>query len=255
MAEATNTVVPSSGVDCDDDGTAELAEGDPLVCDILDEEEEGVANLAPAILASLRAVTDEAPVELVARKGKAFIESVSPETYPSVDVKDPNTLAFTVTYACPKLNLTKGSVELIAAVRGASVAGASTSLVCKPAPVTPEAKDNEPPVVLPPAPDPAPAVVPVPPPPPAPAPVSQIQPQSNPHVQGAMAEQEQEELQLAVAAAGEAPEEQYAFSSYKRGRGPGAEALILYMSAVAMAAGAAAVRLRSRTHLARQRIR
>jgi photosystem II stability/assembly factor-like uncharacterized protein len=265
MATATGTLVPSGGVDCDGDGFKELAPGAPLVCDVHDEESDGVLALAPAIVATLEAITDEAPVQLQATEGADLIGKIAPGLHPAVDVKDTNALEFLVTFTCPKgPALSSGKkavaspVELVATVRGIGVASAVAEITCIPEPkvkAAPNPKEEEaPPPFLapPPAPVAAIAVAPVPPPPPAP--VTQLQPQPNPHVQGAAAHQEQEQLQVAVASTTHEIEEQYAFTAYSgRGRAPD-PATALYLAAAGMAMGAAALRLRTRTQ-ARTRVR
>ena len=74
MATETGTVAPGQGVDCDEDGEVDIGRGEPLVCVIADEEEEGVAALAPPILATLRALTDKADVSLVPMSSGSFID-------------------------------------------------------------------------------------------------------------------------------------------------------------------------------------
>lgn len=253
MASETGALVPEGGVDCDGDGTKELPAGAPLVCEILDETQHGVANLAPAILASLRALTDIADVGLVARSGGSLIEEISP-SFSGVDVKDAQTLDFTVTYACPEDIRTRASVDLVGTVRDASVAGTTTKVVCKPVaedeadePIAAIVAAIEPPLA---------ALVAVPPAPPPPAPVTQYQAQPNANVQAAAAQQEQEETQVATVhqLTEEDLEESYAMTAYeRRPRGVDAEAFALYLAAVGMAGVAAAVRLRTRHRVATQR--
>lgn len=254
MATATGTIVPPGGVDCDGDGVKELGADAPLVCEIDEETRAGVAKLAPAILATLRAITDIADVSLVARSGDALVKDISP-TFEGVDVKDPQTLDFTVTFECPEQRL-RSSVELVGTVRDASVAGTTTRVVCAPS------KEEEAEEVLPPIVEliqpPFAALAIAPPAPPPPAPVTQYQPQPNANVQAAMAQQEQEEAELAFAGQvkEEEAEEAYLMTSYeRRPRGVGAEAIGLYLVATAMAGLAAAVRLRTRHRIATQQQR
>jgi hypothetical protein len=248
MASETGTVAPAGGVDCDEDGEIDVPEGEPLVCVIADEEEEGVAALAPAILSSLRALIDRADVSLVATTGAGFIDIVPP-TYPEVNVKVPNILGFDGTITCPETGSAGGPIEVVATVAGETVAGTALRFVCRPVEtekVVPP-KEEEPPVaVVPPAPVPQPGLAPVPPPPAPPAPVTQTQPQPNPHAQAALAQQEQDQVQTALATSFDQTEGEYAFSSYsRRSRAPGA-GTILYMSALVMTSAAAAFALRHR---------
>lgn len=251
MAEATGTLAPGGGVDCDGDGVREIAAGAPLVCDILDQESDGVSALAEPILAALAAITDEAAVELVPASGEGYVASIEPATYPSVDVTEPQQLGFSVTYECPSLGkLSRGDVELVASLRGSGIAGALATVVCGPLDQVKDATILPPPVVPPVVVQPLPGVALVPAPPPPPAPVTNAQPQPNPHLQGAAAQQEQEQAQVATVAAydpSEAEDQELAFSVYQpTGRAPDPAVALLYLSAAAMTFGAAAVRLRSR---------
>ncbi|MGI8774646.1 MAG: hypothetical protein ACR2KQ_06485 [Actinomycetota bacterium] len=260
MAQATDTLAPAGGVDCDGDGRDDIAPGEPLVCDILDQESDGVSALAGPILAALAAITDEASVELVATSGNGSIASIAPAGYPSIDVTETQELGFEVTYECPSLaKVTREDVELVATLRGTGIAGATATVVCGPLGQAVEDPEELPPVTTLLQPLPLVAAVPVPPPPPPPAPVSNTQPQPNPHLQGAAAQQEQQQSQVATVAAfdpNEAEEQEFAFSTYhSRGRAPDPALALLYLSAAAMTVGAAAYRLRTRvaTKVVRQR--
>lgn len=263
MATLTDTVAPPGGVDCDSNGVIDIPEGEPLVCDITDEETSGVLRLAPAILSTLRAITDSAPVELVPTKGEQVIKSITPSLLPAVDVKDPQNLVFDVTYACSRSSARKNAVKLVPTVRGVGVAGAAATVTCKPDPIAAivKKKKREPkpePVFVPPPVAPAilPAIVPAPVPPPPPAPVSQIQPNPNPHVQGAAAQQEQQEQQLATVGVDTSEETELAFSTYQTaGRRGDPAILFFYMGAAAMATAFGALTMRSRTRLARESAR
>ena len=260
MAELTDTVAPPGGVDCDSNGVIDIEAGAPLVCDITDEETSGVLRLAPAILSTLRAITDSAPVELVANKGDSVIQSIEPALLPAVDVKDPQNLVFDVTYACKKSSAKLNPVQLVPTVRSVGVAGASATIKCKPDPIAAviKKKKREPepePVFVPPpvAPVVLPALVPAPVPPPPPAPVSQIQPNPQPHIQGAAAQQEQQEQQLAHVSVDTSDETELAFSAYQTsGRRSDPAILFVYMGAAAMASAVGAVALRTRRRAARQ---
>lgn len=251
MADATDTLAPASGVDCDGDGFKDIKGGAPLVCNIDEEESEGVLSLAPAIISTLKAITDKASIELVATEGQGFIKDVKPGIYPEVNVKDPVALGFDVIYSCPEKGLPRGSVELVATVRNTGVAEATAKIVCKDDPKILDKLLDEPPApvpVVPPAIEPvaAAAVAPVPPPPPAP--VSNVQPQPNPHMQGAAAQQEQQEKQLAFAANTEEELEtdfELEFSAYRDRSAEGTAALGL-MAAAMGASTAAGLVLRKR---------
>ncbi|HEX2294016.1 MAG TPA: hypothetical protein VHN37_01770 [Actinomycetota bacterium] len=189
-------------IDCHGDGAPDIPAGAPIVCDIREEARAGVLNLAPAIIATVKAVSREVPVELEASGGGRILGSVSPELYPSIDTISSASLDFDVTFNCPKLRRrTTEQVTLQAKVLDVPVASAVVDVVCRAAPaavLAPKPKEEKPPPpIVPPPPVPAPAVVLVPPAPPAPIPEPVPGTQPNAQAQGAMAEQEQEQTQLA----------------------------------------------------------
>lgn len=244
MADATETLAPSSGVDCNGDGFTDVEPGAPLVCDIAEEESDGVLSLAPAIISTLKAITDEAPIELVPVKGEGFIEAIKPALYPKVNVKDPVALGFDVIYACPRQGLPKGPVELVATVRATGVASAVAKVVCTDDPRIKDRVLDKPIPVVPPGIEPVVAVAVAPVPPPPPAPVSNVQPQPNPHMQGAAAQQEQQEKQLAFATNNQEELEadlDLEFSTYRDRSADGAAALGLLGAAMAASTAAGLV--------------
>ena len=261
MAEATDTLTPPGGVDCDGNGSRDLSEGDPLVCQLADMDGSGVLNIAPAIIATVKAVAEEVTVELVTSDQKVI--DVDKGLYPSVDVTEQNSLGFGVTFTCPRaLAGTKHNLNLAAHVQGQPVATASAKVVCKGIPAAVLAKRRqkeappEPPLplapVFPPAAVAIPAIAPAGPPP-IPETISSTQ--SAAQAQGAIAKQEQEQVQVAVAVAEFKNQEAYALSAYTERRDQPSP-LPLYLTAVVMALGAgvfAITRRRVRTSVARRR--
>nr|MDQ3958072.1 VWA domain-containing protein [Actinomycetota bacterium] len=263
LSDASESNAPVA-VDCNGDGEPDIEAGEPLVCDVRDETRAGVMNLAPAIIATVKAVSQEVPVELAAIGGADLVASVTPDRYPSIDTVEAAGLDFDVTFNCPRGDeKTTEQVTLQATVRGVPVATAEVDIVCNPilAPLKPK---PEPPTALPPLvppiPAPAQAFVAVPPAPPAPIPETIPGTQPSAQAQGAMAEQEQEQTQLAFVHAGPLQqavmEEELAFSDYtQRGRRsvpPGA----LYGAAGVMALAYACLSVaRSRAQAAVQRVR
>lgn len=251
-------------VDCNGDGTVDILAGEPLVCDIREEARAGVMNLAPAIIATVKSVSQKAPVELEALGGGPIVESVSPELYPRIDTIESAGLDFDVTFACPRQEKrTTKKVTLQAKVLEVPVATAEVDVVCKALPavaVPPKRKEKEPVPLLPPPPlAPAAVIVAVPPAPPAPIPEPVPGPQPNAQAQGAMADQEQEQTQLAFvhAARWKAQlEEELALADYShRGRRTVPPAA-LYATASLMALGYAFLTVaRNRTQAALQRVR
>jgi hypothetical protein len=251
-------------VDCDGDGSPDIAAGEPLVCDVRQETRVGVMNLAPAIVATVKAVTREVPVELEATGGGDILESVTPEIYPSIDTVTAAGLDFDVTFNCPRLKKrTTEQVTLQAKVLGVPVASAEVDIVCRavPAAVALKPKEKKPaPVIVPPPVAPAAAFAVAPPAPPAPIPEPIPAQQPNAQAQGAMAEQEQEQTQLAFVHAGlwqvEAAEEELALADYSQRGRRGVPPVALYGAAGLMAAGYAfACAMRNRTQPAYQRVR
>lgn len=266
LSDASESNAPSP-VDCNGDGTDDIAVGEPLVCDIREEARAGVMNLAPAIVATVKAVSREVPVELEATGGGKIFGSVTPELYPSIDTISAAALRFDVTFNCPKLRRkTTEQVTLEAKVLDTPVATAEVDVVCKAAPAALLVKPKEkkpPPPAVPPPPGPAPAVVVVPPAPPAPIPEPVPGPQPNAQAQGAMADQQQEQTQLAYvhAAAWKAELEQelaeeLALSDHTQRPRRGVPPAALYATASLMALAYAFLSVsRNRTQTALQRVR
>ena len=258
MAADTNTYAPEP-VDCDNNGSSDIAPGEPLVCEILDEDYDGSLNLAPAIVATLRAVTQEVNVELVPSESGELVAKVSPGILTDVNLKEPNRIGFSVTFKCPPaLFGTKNNKVPLDAMVGKTVQASSLATVtCKPRAAVEKKKPKPLPPLLVPA-----AVAPIaalaaPPPPPPPV-IEQIPgTQQMAQAQGAMATEEQEQLQVAVVKQRKnyqpAKEDVYEFSAYKERRTSPAP---LYAAAILMgAAYAAAMAVRGRfSHvLARRR--
>lgn len=266
LSDASESNAPTP-VDCNGDGTADIAAGAPLVCDIREEARAGVLSLAPAIVATVKAISREVPVELEATGGGKILGSVSPEIYPSIDTIRSAALGFDVTFNCPKLRRkTTERVTLEAKVLDIPVATAEVDVVCKAAPAALLVKPKEkkpPPPAVPPPPGPAPAAVLVPPAPPAPVPEPMPGTQPNAQAQGAMADQEQEQTQLAYvhAAAWKAELEQelaeeLAFSDQSQRSRRSVPPAAVYATASLMALAYAFLSVsRNRTQVALQRAR
>ncbi|HYP23063.1 MAG TPA: hypothetical protein VEV43_05770 [Actinomycetota bacterium] len=267
LSDASESNAPTP-VDCNGDGTVDIVAGAPLVCDIREEARAGVLNLAPAIVATVKAVSREVPVELEATGGGRILGSVTPEVYPRIDVIRSASLGFDVTFNCPKLRKkTTEQVTLQAKVLEVPVASAEVDVVCKAAPaaaLAPKPKEEKPPPpIVPPPPAPAPAVVLVPPAPPAPIPEPIPGTQPNAQAQGAMADQEQEQTQLAFVHAAawkaeleEAVAEELALSDQSQRPRRGVPPAAVYATASLMALAYAFMSVsRTRTQAALQRVR
>ena len=257
MAEATGTYAPEP-VDCDDNGTSDIAPGEALVCEILDEDYDGTLNLAPAIVATLKAVTQEVNVELVPAESDELVDDVSPGVLTNVNLKEPNEIGFSVTFSCPPaLFGTKNNKVPLEAMVGKTVQATSLATVnCKPQ-IQAEKKPVKKIPLLTPAVA-APIVALAAPPPPPPPVIEQIPGTQNmAQAQGAMATEEQEQLQVATAQQRSrfqsAKEDLYEFSAYKDNRSNPAP---LYAAAVLLgAAYAASTVLRERLRIVFERRR
>lgn len=164
MAIATGTLAPAEGVDCNGDGINELEPGDPITCPIVRGRDS--LDIAPAIIAAVRAVRDETEVALnVVDAGGIGVQIGDPTRSP-VNVKVPNALPFAVRFTCPPEMTGKvAEVRLQATVRGVRSAEGVARLGCG--------------VPVPPAPAPPPA----PRPPAAPVPMVLAPPQLVPNVE------------------------------------------------------------------------
>ncbi|MBW3594518.1 MAG: hypothetical protein KY391_02980 [Actinobacteria bacterium] len=261
MARQTNTFAQVP-VDCDENGSPDIAPGQALVCEISDEDYDGSLNLAPAIVATLKAVTHEVGVELVPRESDELVQSITPGFLESVNLKEPNRISFDVTFRCPpSLFGTKNNKVPLQALVGNNVEARSLATVtCKPDPVAQEQRelDEVLPLLVPPVARVVVALAALPPPPPPP--IEQIPgTQQMAQAQGAFATEEQQQLQVAVARQRSrfqsAKEEVYEFTAYKDNRPSPAP---LYLAAMVMGAAYAAVhglRRKPRVALARRRSR
>lgn len=261
MAMATDTFAPEP-VDCDGNGSTDIAIGQPLVCPILDEDYDGNLNLAPAIIATLKAVTHEVNIELVPTETDELVAKVTPALLENVNLKEPNQIDYQVTFECPRsLYGTKNNkVPLEAIIGSRTEAEVVATVTCKAPPEPPKKKDVEKvlPVLLTPI---ARTVVALAAPPPPPPPIVEQIPgtQQMAQAQGAMATEEQEQLQVAVVQQRKgyqpAQEDVYEFSAYKEPRTSPAP---LYVAATIMGIGYASIQLvrnRARTEMARRRSR
>jgi len=93
MAIATNALAPAGGVDCDDDGTIDILEGEPLVC----ETAITGAGVGDAMMAVIEAATMPTMIEIELRKTvnlsaiATIVAILSTEMFEALDV-DPNTV-------------------------------------------------------------------------------------------------------------------------------------------------------------------
>lgn len=204
VATGSGAVAPADGVDCDGDQSPEIQPGGPIVCMIAPSRSSEAGLMADAIVSVLRAIQDIQDLEVrvspsgVTTTDSPLVESIAPQGFLGVDMKQPVVQTFSVTVRCPRVT-TKNRYPLDVSVGGdrGALARASLQVTCVPRPVEPE------PIL------PLPLFVPVavvPPPPPRPPdpipepnPNPNPNPQQNPQAQAGFAAQEQRQPQLAVA--------------------------------------------------------
>ncbi|HVF54195.1 MAG TPA: hypothetical protein VNC78_11420 [Actinomycetota bacterium] len=242
FAQATGALAPPGGVDCNDDGFADIAAGAPLACPLPKKQLNAGGNLVPPIVNLVKAVRDYTSVTVAARRGAAVVADVDPEVYSSVPLQSSGLLEFEVTYSCPvrfagqtvpvTLEATAGVLDLDAV---------TATVVCGEDPLFPPLR-FDPLVAL------ALAVAPPPLPPVAQgAPAAQGQAQA----QFGFVQQKQEQPQLAYVHAGglaaqQEVAEEYEFSSLAKDRdvapertlGAGAALLIFMYGCTVLARGA-----------------
>lgn len=217
VAAGTGTLAPPQGVDCNGDGTTDIAPGQPLVCRIPRLNLAEGTNLVPALINLLNSVPPLTNISFTA-KSPAAVARVSPNGYSNVVEQRVGQLSFDVKYTCPDGSGGKSyPVQLRASDPQHVIARATAKVSCV-APKNPVAaaiKEAIPQGLL--AAPPVAALAPVPPPPAPPVfqPLNSAQGQALPGI----ATQEEEQVQLAPAANNffdEEAEQQWAMSSYKK---------------------------------------
>lgn len=198
LAADSGAVAPAGGIDCDADTQPDLDKDEPLVCDF---DPEAGDSIAQAIVAMLRGIRDEAPVDVAVVGGGGLVRPTGVTHFPRVNVREENHFTVPVEFACPRdAGGTESTVRVAATVRGRPAVGTGATLRC----VAPDR-----PPVVPPAVPPLVVVGVVPAVPAPPAPVSNGQPNLNPNVNpnpnpnpnpnAGMAAQEDRQFQLALA--------------------------------------------------------
>ena len=247
VATDTNGTAPAEGLDCDGDGTAEVAAGAPAVCQI-SEGGFGGQQLGPAIISLLQSVAQPGRVRVTAT-GSA-VAGVVGAVDQVMDLARPQQLGFAVDYACGRDDAGRVlDADLSASASGRRVIGAVAKVRCA-GPVVP--RPPAPQAPPPPQPGPVAAVLVPAAAPPAPAQAPQPQPLTNPqpgpvtnpNVMAAAVEQHQEQVELALAQQESATEELAMVG--RPAPDDAAAALRLLATASVFAAVCGSVRLRSR---------
>lgn len=259
VAADTGALAPAEGVDCDGDGIAEIAAGQPLVCALTRRNLEAEStNMVPAIVNMLQALPTGRDVTLDVTGNQEILSKVSPAIHEDIVLQVANELQFDVEYRCPlKAAGKKFDFELAARAEARGLLdSATTRVIC-------EGLEQAPPLV--------PPVLltlfpPIPPPPPPPVTqlTSSTQAQGQAQAQVGTAFQEEEQPQVAVAAAYKEMLEQraameyesYEMTAYRPRRDPPVSPLFVLGVGLMMGACAYGLTLaRDRVHLALQRER
>jgi hypothetical protein len=270
MARDTGAISPTGGVDCNGDGTTDIAAGNPLVCLIEQATSQsnsgGVGgglqlpiNSKPAALHLANAIVDLATnlpdLQHVTIKSSGGPKGTPPKvirpgTTPVVNLHTDNTLGYTVRFTCPQAPAPQTyNVRLDAMAGIRSVTSATTLLQCgpsaRPAPILPAVAVA--------------AVAAAPGGPPNPPAQGNANPNPNPALNpnAGFAQQEDQEKQLAFAGAdqgealGETTEE---LAMSRRGPSTAEEGMMLGAAGLMTAAAGYAVRRRWQSSSAYNRI-
>jgi photosystem II stability/assembly factor-like uncharacterized protein len=98
FARSTDTLAPRGGVDCDGGGSPDVAEGQPLVCDI---NETGIkSEIDDLIISILRSVRDIKPAELVVRETSGLDVKLEGGNTRDIDLKKRNEIPATAVISC-----------------------------------------------------------------------------------------------------------------------------------------------------------
>lgn len=197
MAKATETFAPRGGADCDGDGTADIAAGDPLVCRVRTNEVRA-GDMTSSILGLVAALRSTADVGLQVEGPGEAVQSIAPSRYRDVVLAARGSLPFEVTYTCSramagaetKVRLVASGVLSAPPVARATVACGDVGTGPEPAAIVPVSVS---------APGAAPLLTLRPPPPPgAPPTATNVQGHAQPNLGFVTQEQEQEQPQLAL---------------------------------------------------------
>lgn len=224
-AQATDTVAPPGGVDCDGDGKNDIDAGQPLVCQLtggsgadvnigvggITVGTGGTAGISSSIVSLLRGIHDMTTLRL-ASSAPDVVRPLGSAL--DADRKVPHRAPFRVRVACPPARYgTTVLARLTGTAAARTLASGAVTVHCQ-APALPEAYPVEPahPIVA------AAAVL---PPAPPPAPVHNLNPNPNPNphpnaqFQAGVAQQRQEQAQLALAHGEFQPDTELAMSDHR----------------------------------------
>ena len=262
LARDTGSLAPAGGVDCNGDLVPDVPVGAPFVCKVPVTVTQGIkignvtvkesrvlpVKLASAITQAAEALPDLRTVNLnFAGAPSRIAKVVQPTPAPQVNVKNDNSMSFTVRYDCPRTHQPKTYRMRVNAAAGPRVvASAPMRVSCGAVPIV----KHHP--AVPPAAIAAPVAAAAAPPAPG-QPVPNANPNPNPALNAnvGFASQEEEQRQLAFAGADSLGEEdttvEYEMSRLNsRGSGSGSDDPWIVGGAAVLLTGAAGYAARSR---------
>jgi hypothetical protein len=151
MATATGALAPDGGVDCDGNGTTDIAVGGPLVCAIAKPADTRISekvgdsqitlgsapppvHLAPLVVQLAESIPDYRAVSLaIAGAPKGTARTVAPRAAPRVNIRADNTLGYVIRYTCPtSVKPHTWPLTITAEAGGRAITSTHTTLVCGP---------------------------------------------------------------------------------------------------------------------------
>lgn len=249
VASGTGSLAPAGGLDCDGDGRADAAAGEPLVCEV-SPAAAGLASIANAITRLVLAARLPSPAAVRVTGETGALRALDGRTDAVIDRRFPARLDVAATFGCDRDQVGRTfPMRVEGALSGARVATAGISVRCVAALPRRAAVAEDVAGVPPAEPRPAVAVAPQGPPPPAhqlpQAPVSNVNPQAHAQPNAGFAAQEQQQPMLAFAGERAAPD--LAMTGLPR---PAATAAWLLGAAALTAGAATGLRRRTRTRTA-----
>ncbi len=199
IAAGTQTVAPTSGVDCDGDkmisADKDVLPGDPLVCTTEQAGDEAI-NITPAIISLLLGIPDPGPFGTQFYGDQSVIKKVTGTSKGIFNLKAENRMKFGIDFTCtPEQDGQDFPIVVDGTVWDSPVARSFITVQCRDVP-----KVDPPPLIfIPPIPLPPPLVPPLPPPAqPGPFPQPPQNPPPNINPNSGFASQEEQQLQLAA---------------------------------------------------------
>jgi hypothetical protein len=153
LAAASGALAPPGGVDCDGNGTIDLATADPLVCVLGNGDATSTAGpasgIAAAVVGLVAGIKDMKPVTLAVTQGADRARIVTRQVH-TVDLHADNELAYGIRLTCPRAAARTYPIALRSATASRLLAGGTISLACAGLPGAPRPDPPAPDPPLPP---------------------------------------------------------------------------------------------------------